>query len=415
MRLYEKEVGRLLDGRYKLLDLLGSGASGAVFRAYDILKNRQVSIKLYDTGADGESGERNRNFLTEARAIAALSSDHIVKLYDAGVTEQDYYLSMEFIDGTTLREYLDRRLEKSGFIPTEEILSCARQVLTALKAAHREKIVHRDIKPQNIIVTKTGKIKVMDFGIAQLPGNDTGGDGTAVGTAYYISPEQAGGNVVDARSDIYSFGVVLYEMATGCLPFTGATPSEIARRQVQDTPMPPRALNPGIPIGLEQLILTAMQKNPDRRFTSAEEMLRAVDKLTKKNDHVFEDFGKTAVTAAGERRKLAGQMGQLPLFLAMVGGACALLCVVLFLLLGRGWIHSPETETVMPDLVLQTYAENATYGKNLTIKEVHYAYSDTVPAGAIIAQTPAAGSRYAGSISVTLTVSLGKEVHDDAD
>ena len=405
MRDFRLDIGRLLDGRYKLLDLLGSGASGAVFRAYDTETGIQVSVKLFDGGDDGE--QNHLSFLTEAEAVSALSHENIVRLYRAGAEGNDRYLVMEYIDGTTLREYMDNRHARMMKIPTGEIISCARQVLQALSAAHKKQIVHRDVKPQNIILTKTGKLKVMDFGIAKLPGGDAfDGDRHAVGTAHYISPEQAAGNPVDARSDIYSFGILLYEMATGVLPFTGSTPSEIAMRQVTDTPAPPRALDPTIPVGLEQIILTAMQKNPDRRFRNADEMLRAVEKLAKKPSYVFGDFSLHPSTQTGIRRTAARNSSVLPAAIGVVSGVAAVLLILTIILISR-YEKSREPQ-LMPSLIGEYYDENVNYGSHIAIENVEYTYSDSVPAGCVAAQTPAPGGSYADTIRVTLTVSLGR-------
>ena len=166
MRNFQDEIGRIVDGRYKLLDLLGSGSAGAVFRAYDTKLQRQVAVKLFDTTEGGR--EHNISFMTEAKAVSSLVHENIVRLYDAGAEERDRYLVMEYTDGTTLRSYIDHRRLRGQRIPQGEILNCAKQVLLGLSEAHKHRIVHRDVKPQNIIVMKTGKIRVMDFGIALL-------------------------------------------------------------------------------------------------------------------------------------------------------------------------------------------------------------------------------------------------------
>ncbi len=402
MKNYVSYVGRILDRRYKLLDFCGSGASGAVFRAYDVQERREVAIKVF--GSDDEGNSNNLSFMTEARAISALSEEHVVKLYDTGVEGNECYLVMEYVDGTTLRDYLNSRKERGQKAAYSEILSCARQILLALSAAHEKEIVHRDIKPQNVILTKTGILKVTDFGVAKFAGYDAfDGDRYAIGTAYYISPEQAAGNIVDARSDIYSLGVVLYEMATGVLPFSGDTPSEIVKRQVTDTPAPPRALDPEIPLGLEQVILTAIQKDPDRRFSSAASMLKAIEKLTKNPSYVFGDFTERPATRTGMRRTAARTTSLTPVLIASIAGITAVL-FALGLFFASQAVR--DRDITVPDLYGTFYNKNHTY-EGITVS-VEYAYSNTVPKDCIVAQTPRPGV-YADRVSMTLTVSLGKE------
>jgi len=407
MRNFQDEIGHIVDGRYKLLDLLGRGSAGAVFRAYDTKAQRQVALKLFDTTEGGS--EHNISFMTEAKAVSSLVHDNIVRLYDAGAEERDRYLVMEYTDGTTLRAYIDHRRLRGQKIPQGEILNCAKQVLLGLSEAHKHRIVHRDVKPQNIIVMKTGKIRVMDFGIALLPGKDAfEGESHAVGTAHYISPEQAAGNIVDGRSDIYSLGVVLYEMATGVLPYTGMTPSEIAQKHVQGTLTPPRTIDPSISLGLEQIILTAMSHDVDSRFSSAAEMLRAIEKLQKNPTYVFGDFARNKATKTGERRRSAEKSTVIPALVAAVSALCAVTVIVFGILLTQG-LRPDGVTVVMPRLIGEHYDENRSYGDFITIETVEYAYSDTVQKGAIIRHTPSAGQVYSESIAVSVVVSLGEE------
>ena len=407
MRNFQDEIGRIVDGRYKLLDLLGSGSAGAVFRAYDTKLQRQVAVKLFDTTEGGR--EHNISFMTEAKAVSSLVHENIVRLYDAGAEERDRYLVMEYTDGTTLRSYIDHRRLRGQRIPQGEILNCAKQVLLGLSEAHKHRIVHRDVKPQNIIVMKTGKIRVMDFGIALLPGKDVfEGESHAVGTAHYISPEQAAGNIVDQRSDIYSLGVVLYEMATGVLPYTGMTPSEIAQKHVQGALTPPRTIDPSISLGLEQIILTAMSHDVDCRFSSAEEMLRAVEKLQKNPTYVFGDFARNKSTKTGERRRSAEKSTVVPALVAAVSALCAITVIVFGILLTQG-LRSDSVTVTMPRLIGEHYDESRSYGDHITIETVEYAYSDTVQKGAIIRHTPSAGQVYSERIAVSVVVSLGEE------
>ncbi len=406
LRNYEEEIGRVIDGRYKLLSLSGAGAAGAVYRAYDNKESTVVAVKLFD-GATSD-GEENKSFLNEARATAALKSEYTVALLDAGVDCGDRYLILEYVDGETLRDYMDYKRKRGEKMPLSEVLTSARQIASALAEAHKNGIVHRDVKPQNIIVTKTGRVKIMDFDIAQLPSEDPYDTRRAVGTAHYISPEQAGALPVDTRSDIYSFGVLLYEMATGALPFTGDTPREIAQMQVRDTPRPPRTLDPSIPVGLEQIILTAMQKNPDRRFRRTEDLLLAISRLSRDENTVFPDFESLGATEAGIRRRLASDRLRSPFVVTLISVLSALLLILGVSLLLTRCVERDSSRITMPSYIGEVYSEYMPLGDGIRLASVEYAYSDTHAAGIIISQTPAAGESFVGEVAVTFVISRGK-------
>lgn len=271
--MHRYQPGTTVAGHYTITGLLGSGGTSSVYRARDALMNRTVAIKILDKDNARLSA---RGFSVESRAAAVLSHPNIVNVYDILDTSDEKYIIMEYIYGITLREYLDHH----GHLSVKESISCARQVLAALNAAHSHGIVHRDIKPGNILITTEGRIKVTDFGIARLPGKDSFlmPDRT-VGTVHYISPEQAAGGSVDERSDLYSLGIVLYEMLTGRRPFEAADPAEVLSMQRTARPTPPTCLNPDIPGEVEKIILCALEKDPAARFDSAAEMIRLLDKL----------------------------------------------------------------------------------------------------------------------------------------
>ena len=280
MDSFERYVGQVFDKRYRILKVIGIGGMAVVFEAMDMLMRRNVAVKMLkdDINNDAQSVKR---FINESKAVAMLSHPNIVNIYDVSVKDDRKYIVMELVDGITLKNYI----LKKGLLSFHEVISITEQILMALEHAHSKGIVHRDIKPQNIMILKNGVVKVADFGIAKLPNAETVTmTDKAIGTVFYISPEQASGKKIDRRSDIYSLGVTMYEMATGKLPFVADSPVSVAIMQVKNTPRPPREINPNIPVGLEQIILGAMEKNPDNRFQNAAQMLRHIAQL-KSNPH----------------------------------------------------------------------------------------------------------------------------------
>lgn len=283
MNKYEGFVGKVLDGRYKILELVGVGGMACVLKAQDLVMNRIVAIKILNDEYNGDESAEAR-FIDESKAVAMLSNKNIVSVYDVAIYPDIKYIVMEYLDGITLREYLDNK----GAIGWKEACIYILQILRALEHAHSKGIIHRDIKPQNVILMRSGDIKVTDFGIAKLP-NDTSArnDEKAIGTVYYISPEQACGKETDYYSDIYSVGVMLYEAVTGTLPFIADTPMEVAMMQVNNEPVNPRDIDINIPVGVSQIILKAMEKSPSDRFTSAHSMSKAIEWVLRNPDVIF--------------------------------------------------------------------------------------------------------------------------------
>jgi len=265
----ENILGTKLADRYLIEELVGVGGMCNVYRAFDAEALRTVAVKMLrdEYAADEEYLRRFRN---ESRAINALSHPNIVKIYDVVLDVPNPYLVMEYVSGITLKEYIERKKP----IPGKTAANIAGLVLTALQCAHENGIVHRDVKPQNIMVTEKGEVKVMDFGIARFAMSQSRTiDGNAIGSVHYISPEQALGGAVDQRTDIYSVGVILFEMLSGRLPFDGESPISVALQQVEQNPKALRSLNPNVPVGLEQITLHAMAKDPDCRYQNCGEMI----------------------------------------------------------------------------------------------------------------------------------------------
>lgn len=283
MDAFEKYVGQVFDRRYRIIKVIGIGGMAVVFEAQDLLMRRSVAVKMLKDEINNDVQSVKR-FINESKAVAMLSHPNIVNIYDVSVKENLKYIVMELVEGITLKNYI----LKKGVLGFHEIISITEQILLALDHAHQKGIVHRDIKPQNIMMLKNGVIKVADFGIAKLPNAETVTmTDKAIGTVFYISPEQASGKQIDRRSDIYSLGVTMYEMATGKLPFVADSPVTVAIMQVKNRARPPRELNPALPVGLEQIIMGAMEKSPDNRFQSAAQMLRHVAQVKSNPRTVF--------------------------------------------------------------------------------------------------------------------------------
>ena len=267
MAVSDTLIGTLFDGRYQVVRKLGAGGMANVYLAEDQELGRRVAIKiLNDRHANDE--QFVERFRREAKNAAALSHPNIVSIYDRGEAEGTYYIAMEYLDGRTLKELIVQR----GPAPVTVSVEYARQVLSALRFAHRHGIVHRDIKPHNVLVDAEGRVKVTDFGIARAGASQMTEAGSIVGTAQYLSPEQARGTDVDQRSDLYSLGVVLYELLTGTLPFNGDTPVEIAMKHLSTVPELPSERRPDVPRDLDLIVMRALAKDPDDRYESAEEM-----------------------------------------------------------------------------------------------------------------------------------------------
>src|SRR5277367_311438 len=260
-------IGRRFDRRYLIVRKLGSGGMAEVYLAEDEELGRKVALKMLNErhARDEQFVER---FKREARNAAGLSHPHIVRIYDRGQAEGTYYIAMEYLDGPTLKELLVRK----GPTPPLTAIKFAREILSALAEAHRHEIVHRDIKPHNVIVSPDWQIKVTDFGIARSGASQMTEVGSIVGTAQYLSPEQARGAPVDQRSDLYSLGIVLYEMLTGTVPFTGDAAVEIAMKHLSAIPDPPSKLRPEVSHDLDAVVMRALAKDPADRYSSAEEM-----------------------------------------------------------------------------------------------------------------------------------------------
>ncbi len=287
----DQYIGKMLDDRYEILELIGSGGMANVYKARCHRLNRLVAIKILKSDL-ADNADFRRRFHDESQAVAQLSHANIVSVYDVSTNADTEYIVMELIDGITLKQYMERR----GRMDWRESLHFITQIMRGLSHAHSRGIIHRDIKPQNIMVLRDGSVKVADFGIACLANAGQTLTQEALGSVHYISPEQARGDRIDARSDIYSAGVVLYEMLTGRLPFEGDSAVSVAIQHLSSVPLAPRDIDPSIPEPLELICMKAMNSDPNKRYASADAMIEDLEKF-RRDPSVDMDYIRQELTA----------------------------------------------------------------------------------------------------------------------
>lgn len=429
----DKYTGKRLDGRYEIHELVGMGGMAYVYRAYDKVEDRWVAIKILKEEYSDNS-DFLRRFRNESKAIAMLSNPNIVKIYDVSFGDQIQYIAMEYIDGITLKEYITQQ----GFVRWQEAVHFLMQILNALEAAHEKGIIHRDIKPQNILLLRDGAIKVTDFGIARFLQSETQTmTEKTIGSVHYISPEQARGDYITGKADIYSVGVMLYEMLTGELPFVSDNAVSVALMQLQAKPRMPREVNPEIPHGLEQITMKAMEKNPVNRFQNVDEMLADLEAFRRNPNIVFEysymdsdyvapqrsisdydtvhepdyeddyEYEEELVRSAKRRKgtmAFTGVIIAVALILLAVGAVYAV----------NIWKNAQtvaEPDVTVPNFLGKIYATevqgNTEYTTNFTIKTQEGNNPDKLP-GEILKQDPEAGLTVKKGREITLTVNKGE-------
>ncbi len=414
-------INRTLDNRYTILERVGGGGMADVYRAHDKLLDRSVAVKVLRAQFTDDD-EFVTRFRREAQAAARLSHPNIVNIYDVGRDGDSYYIVMEYISGETLKD----RIVQEGPLPVETAVRVALEIAEALEHAHQNNIVHCDIKPHNILMTRSGRVKVTDFGIARAVTSATMTQtGTIIGSVHYFSPEQAKGAPVSAKSDIYSLGAVMYEMLTGVVPFTGETPISIAIKHIQDDPQPLREFNPAVPPILEALVLKAMAKNPEQRFADIGAMiadLRSAQHFLR-DDHTRrlakEDFPTQVLPRmalpeeppaeeGGQDIPPPGRDKKRTWLWALLGLLVLGFAVGAFMAFGKFWSLN---EVVVPNVVGKQVdtARNILLSNNLRVS-VTDSFNDKVAAGYVVSQNPEAGATVKEQRTVTLVVSKGAEV-----
>ena len=415
-----KYIGSILDDRYEILEIIGEGGMALVFKAKDLRLNRLVAVKIMREDLMDDEEFRSR-FYAEAHAVAMLSNQNIVAVYDVSQNPDIEYIVMELVDGITLRQYMDRR----GALAWREVLHFSTQIARALAHAHERGIVHRDIKPQNVMMFRDGTAKVADFGIAALENEIYENNGQAIGSIHYIAPEQAKGENPDARSDIYSLGVVMYEMLTGKKPYEGETIGEIAVKHINAKPVMPSLIVADIPPELERISLKAMCADIMQRYQSAEEMLLDLDafvqaqlRAAELEDEEYENPAVVPIRSVSEMKKdrfmLRHRRARRVSFLVGTFGTIVL-SMMLFAFMWDFWlgeVFSPAERISLPNFVgsnYQSILDNADLSANYSF-DVVYVIDTETESGTILSQNPAPGRSMmitADGIGVELSVSTG--------
>lgn len=439
----ENYIGRLLDNRYEILEIIGTGGMAVVYKSRDHRLKRLVAVKILKNEYS-EDEEFRRRFKAESQAVAMLSHANIVSVYDVNSCDGVDYIVMELIDGISLKQYMDRR----GQLNWRETLHFGMQICKALEHAHSRGIVHRDIKPHNIMILKDGSVKVADFGIARMTTSQNTLTREALGSVHYISPEQAKGGKVDCRSDLYSLGVVMYEMMTAKPPFDGESPVAVAIQHINGTAQKPREMNPDIPVGLEQITMRAMKADANDRYSNATEMLNDLEEFRKNPEILFRfaapvktvSRAGTSRTAAvkptqaqrneaEQRRRSAAEANTTAEqddaqeeeqedrrnrkgFIAVVALVIVAVIGAVYLIIGvfLPWLNKETSSVSVPNFVGMYHGDiHPTDYPDFILDEQSWVYDDELEFGYVVAQTPEANTETTSGTTIYLTLSLGRK------
>lgn len=424
-------VGKVIGNRYEILEKIGEGGMATVYKARCNILKRYVAVKVLREEYTTDE-EFIKRFNTEAQAAASLTHPNIVSIFDVGHEDNIYYIVMELVQGKTLKEIIN----EDGVLPWKWSINIAIQVASALETAHKNNIVHRDIKPHNIIITEDGIAKVTDFGIAKAVSNSTiTAFGTTIGSVHYFSPEHARGGYTDAKSDIYSLGVVMYEMLTGRVPFDADTPVSIALKHMQEKPVEPIKLNPSIPLAINKIIMKAMEKEPSLRYQSATEMLKDLSMALKDPEGEFVKSNaetlqytqrvpvlgeepQAEVKSKNKKGKLAIYFEKHPTAKKVWITVIAILLVILIPIAGFFGVQAVlkaglPKDVKLPNFVGQTIEEaKATLGKEKLTLETEEVYNDEIEIEKIISQDPpfSEGATVKENTIVKVKISKGPEI-----
>ncbi len=425
-------TGKMIGNRYEVIEEVGKGGMACVYKAKCLVLNRYVALKVLRPEFREDKDFINR-FKVEAQSAGSLSHPNIVSIYDVGQDGDLDYIVMEYVEGVTLKDYIGAK----GIIPWKEAVDYAAQICSGLEHAHRKGIIHKDIKPHNIIITREGALKITDFGIAKVMSTSTiaTGGAAAMGSVHYFSPEQARGGYIDAKTDIYSLGVLMYEMVTGRLPFEGDTAVAVAMQHIERDPMPPTKMGVDIPQSLENVILRAMCKEQSGRYDTATKLMIDLKKVylgapvaydASLNDgetvmipkipqggHVMPDdiLGRSGKKASAGKKQKTPEQKKKDRTSVLLGVGTGVLLVALFTWLFSVFFMSSGSDIQLPDFRNMTVAEAKDMVKNteITIEVEDERKSDDVDKGKIISQDPTPNKKVKDNAVIKVIVSLGGE------